>query len=227
MKNIAVFYHIKPGPPINPTISVPLFRQQMSVFESSGLLKACNHSVIGVNGKSSDLKYISAYIPNGTQVVVHGEGARSELPTLNFLQKWLPSHEDWYVCYWHAKGITHQPDRLHMNWRKCMERAVIQNWKQCVQNLDSGMDSAGAHWLTPERFGAIVKAPFWGGNFWWSKASFLLTLPKLRENSECREQDFDAESWIGWGPRRPRVKDYAPHWPHPDKCAGRPCFMTR
>lgn len=225
--NLAVFYHIKPGPPIDPINACRMFSQQMATFESSGLRQASSFSCIGINGGHEDFKRLLAGLPKGSEPIINGESARSELPTMHFMQEWASKHPDWYICYWHAKGVTHQPDRLHVNWRKCMERIVIQNWKQCVKDLDSGFDSVGAHWLTPERFGAIVKAPFWGGNFWWAKARFIMTLPPLRKNSECREQDFDAESWIGWGPRRPIVRDYAPHWPHPDSCAGRPCFMTR
>lgn len=224
--NLAVFYHIKPGPPINPAFACGMFAEQMRAMKDSGLLSNCQRVFIGVNGDNADVAAIELRSPPDCKIVPHGTAARSELPTMHYMQEWLADHPDWYVCYWHAKGVSHYPpDDLHRNWRKCMERVVIVNWRACVKDLESGFESVGAHWLTPQQYPGIVKAPFWGGNFWWAKASFLLTLPKLRKNSEAREQDFDAESWIGWGPRAPRARDYAPHWPHVELCRQGKCFL--
>lgn len=228
MKPIAVFYHIKISggdPAIHTPWALAMFQDQMASLKHSGLLAAADSVFVGVNGDEHDLVQVFRFAPAKVRMENWGISARSELPTLHHLQQWLPGHEDWYVCYFHAKGVTHAHNDLCIAWRRCMEQPVIQNWRQCVKDLDHGCDSVGVHWLTREQYGPQVLTFFWGGNFWWAKASFLAELPPLKPTSLCREDDFSAETWIGTG-RRPKVKDYAPHWPRIDLCghAGR-CFM--
>jgi hypothetical protein len=98
-----------------------------------------------------------------------------------------------------------------------MERHCIHDWRKCVAALVSGADAAGAHWLTPEKYPGYVKSPFFGGNFWWAKASFLLTLPPIKSNADCRDDFYLAESWIGMG-KRPNVTHWADHWPTMNGC---------
>ena len=93
-----------------------------------------------------------------------------------------------------------------------MERHVIEHWKQCVADLEAGCDTVGAHWLSKEKYGPQVTIPFWGGMFFWAKASFLAELPGLPSAPNCRQDWFLSENWIGMG-RAPKLKDYADHWP--------------
>jgi hypothetical protein len=160
-----------------------------------------------------------ALIPEKAELIHHYPELKSELPTIAALRKWSCEHKDWMVFYHHAKGLTYSPtDALATSWRVCMERCCIWNWMRCVQDLEHGCDSVGAHWCTPEEYPGLVKAPFWGGNFWWAKASFLSTLPELPETASCRNDFYLAESWIGLGNRRPIVKDNAHHWPSITEC---------
>lgn len=212
---IAVFYHIKPsGPGIDTPFALNLLAEQMNVLKTCGLYDAADRIFIGVNGDGADFDMVQKVVKDKPLLIGWGTGARSELPTLFGLQRWLSGHEHWDVCYFHSKGVTHANDPLCRRWRTCMESAVLWHWKTCLKDLGTH-DTVGAHWLTPESYPGQVKSPFWGGNFWWATGAFLSLLPKLQPNSYCRDDDFLAESWIGLGPR-PRVKDYAPHWP--DKC---------
>ena len=151
--------------------------------------------------------------PERATVVQYPDHFRGELPTLFELQRWAKENQDWYVFYHHTKGAIHKGEPLYDAWRRRMQDIGVNHWRRAVSDLDSGIESVGGHWLTPEQFPGLVKAPFWGGNFWWAKASFLNTLPQLRQTAENRAQFYDAESWIGWGPRRPKIKDYYPGWP--------------
>lgn len=94
---------------------------------------------------------------------------------------------------------------------------LINGWHECVHRLNLGFESVGAHWLTPEQYPHLVKSPFWGGNFWWARASLLAELPPLPVRAENREDFYLAESWIGMG-RRPRVFDFHHEWPNEPGC---------
>lgn len=195
----------------------------MRIAERVGLVSAASEFVVGLNGDEESIERTKKILPK-CEVLDHGVSARSELPTLRALQLRLRDGE--HVLYFHSKGVTHPHNELCETWSRCMENAVIRNWRQCVNDLDAGCETVGAHWLTREEFGPMVDTFFWGGNFFWSKSEFLKTLPELPETSTCREQDFLAEMWIGRG-KRPIVKDYAHHWPGLEPCSRwkKNCFL--
>lgn len=241
MKPIAVFYHIALCPPIDLNFGLNIYWQQMRLLEGSGLLEAASHLHIGVNATAEQASRLDPHTPTKAERHVNGENARSEIPTMRALQKWLPGHEDWYVCYAHSKGITKTDYEPYIRWRRCMESHVIANWRKCVADLDGAYESVGAHWISrapnPQyndhklNAGADwnLNGHIWGGNFWWTKASFLSTLPALPENSRCRDEDFLAEIWIGSGKRDAIAKDYAPHWPTTPECqpVSRRCYLLK
>lgn len=229
MNPIAIFYHCRlhhaGTPPISMDHSIPIMVHQMRVIADSGLFSAASKFIIGTNGDSQNLAAVSMLAPPGTRVIDHGPDARSELPTLATLREWLPGHEDWIVFYHHSKCAT-RTDPLCVAWRGCMERHLIKEWQKCASVLshpDSDVDSCGCHWMTPERWGASLlptTTPYWGGNFWWATAKFLMTLPNLPANGRpgVRDDFWLAEKWIGLGPRRPQVRDFHPDWPNLKGC---------
>jgi len=197
-----------------------IMAEQMKALKDSGLLDAADELHIGINGSESDAEIAKLFCPFKSQIINHGQEACSELPTISSLRQWALDHPDWFVLYHHIKGVTYPPGNWTHNWRRCMQRNVVANWKQCVSDLEQGYESVGAHWLTREQYGAHVKHPFWGGNFWWATTAFLSSLPKLPRLPKTEQDRFLAEAWIGMGPRAPRIKDYAPHWPNPGLCFG-------
>lgn len=219
MKPISVWYHTRiEGGGIDPDFSMSLMQQQMSYLKGSGLEKAADEINICVNGGRYNALLAGALAPNKSVVHDNGEDSESHLPTVCRLREWVLSHPDWYVCYFHAKGVTHPDDDFNQHWRRCMENVVIDNWRLCVADLEAGYDSVGAHWLTPQQFGSMVTHPFWGGMFFWATSNFLATLPPIPCKPTCRDDWFLSERWIGTGPRTPRVKDYKPHWPGLSVC---------
>lgn len=216
MSRIAAFYHVRltcADPLIEFNHASSIMAEQMKALKDSGLEDAADYIYVGVNGDVADHIAACSLSPSKAEVVEHTAGVRGELPTLHALQKWLPEHKDWFVWYAHAKGAIHTGHAGYAQWRRNMEEVTTTNWRQCVADLESGYESVGSHWMTPEKFPGLVTSPFWGGNFWWSKASFLLTLPSLPRTAITRADFYIAESWIGKGPRRPRVMDYRPGWP--------------
>lgn len=210
---IAIFYHClfsNGAVPINTDHAIGLMSEQMAALRDSGLMGAAEEFYVGVNGDYTDGILASELAGKEARVMSHGAVARTEIPTLNLLRAWLPAHPDWLVMYHHIKGLTHPGEKLYEVWRKCCEQ-IIWKWRECMKELANGTDACGTHWLTPERFGDTVKSPFFGGTFWFARADFLLTLPPLPAATWANR--WEAESWIGRGPRRPVVRDFHPFWP--------------
>lgn len=224
MKPIAVFYHVclsyAGDPPVPLDFGMGIMAEQMHTLKECGLEDAASEIVVLSNGGPSNLLLAAALAPGKARLVDNGADAVSINPSVEVLRQWLPAHREWNVCFFHNKGATHPEDAFNQVWRRCMEAAVLWPWRSCVADLDRGFDSVGAHWLTTERYGAQVITPFWGGMFYWATSNFLATLPPVIPKPTCREQWFQAEGWIGNGPRRPKVYDYRPHWPGMGPCGG-------
>jgi hypothetical protein len=231
---IAVFFHarlsggcnVDTGLSIDPQFGRKLFLEQWKALVADYpdcLFWTAEQIFIGVNGRHEDAEWIRNIVGPYPKAVVleHGEKAESLLPTMHFLQNWLPGHEDYAVCFFHTKGVTRPDNKFYQDWRKCMEYCVIYQWRRCVYDLNSGFDSVGAHWLENQATDIPTwgHGHFWGGVFWWAKAKYLLTLKKIPNQITPTAGWWEPEHWIGTG-TQPKVRDYAPHWPNPKDCGG-------
>lgn len=201
---IAVFHHgVLSSPLANlGDEAVVLFAEQMEALKQSGLSKAATEIHLGMN--SSDMLLASAMAPDKATVHSTGDGSQGEKPTLKILEQWLPGHEGWFVCYHHMKGCC--SGGKHES-RRCMEEAVIWNWRQCIHDLQSGFDAVGCHWLD-WRVNAVCKGQrYFGGTFWWTTHKFLSELPPLNDNVN-NGRYYEGEIWIGRHAGEIRVRDY-------------------
>lgn len=213
MKPIAVFYHCKltgEGIP-DEMFAIGLMLHQMTVLKDVGLVESASEIHIGVNGGEGDALLASSIAPDKSVMHTYGHDARSEIPTMNLIRSWLPSHPDWYVLYHHIKGVTHPGHDAYNAWRSRMENGCVVNWRQCIADLDRGCDAVGCHWLTPEQFPGTITSPFFGGTFWWATAGYLMQLPPLPPSNW--QNRFEAEMWIGRRRPYPRIADYHPGFP--------------
>jgi hypothetical protein len=221
---LAIFYHclfFLGEPPKLLEKACTVVTDQMRMFKASGLCKRADEFHVGVNGTTAESgPLVDDLIPKKARVTYHGLQSRSENLTLVELEKWLPGHEDWYVLYFHAKTATHLPGHndgpFGPHWLHCMMKRCVHQWPACVELLSHGQDAVGCHWMT--NMGPDKDQHIFGGNFWWARADFLLTLPSLFERHQIKtkgigalESRFEAEVWIGNGPRLPRVKDLEPN----------------
>jgi len=209
MKPIAIFYHVYLSGgehPCNPECVTGIIADQLGAIQASELGLNTSLFHIGVNGTDEDTFLVSMMAP-GASVNRNGPGT-AELPTQKVMQDWCKVNPGWCVLYLHTKGAIHNGNPVMSSWRRCMERACVWGWRNCVHDLHSGFDSSGAHWLTPESYPVIGLTPYWGGNFWWATSDFINTLPKI----DVSLSRYEAEVWIGRGPKRPKVRDYAPHF---------------
>ncbi|HNR70414.1 MAG TPA: hypothetical protein PKJ00_03420 [Verrucomicrobiota bacterium] len=207
---MAIFYHIWfPGSddPRRDGI-LRIFDEQMNHLYHSGLTRVMREMFIGVSGEFFDLMVVASRINlSQVEVFLNREG-NGELPTLKRLQTWAKEHPGWNVLYLHAKGSSYDDQHMAHNWRRCMMRACVDRWRDCVQHLNEGAKLAGSHWLTKRKYPYIGDTPYFGGNFWWARTDYLNTLPDI----DIHAGRFEAEVWVGKG-GNPMAVDLAPHFP--------------
>ncbi len=181
--------------------------EQLEAMTAYGLLSSAHKAVVGVAGSDADHMAIDALFGKSAEVVkVTGVG---ELPTMKLMQDYCKCNPDHYICYLHTKGAIHNGAPVYEAWRKCMERVVIGQWKDCVRALECGYDGAGAHWLTPGMYPFIGDVPYFGGNFFWANATHLNKLPEI----DIHADRYQAEVWFGKTKKWPKVRDFARHFP--------------
>lgn len=199
MMPISVFYHC--WLPDNRAVHV--LCEQASALKQSGLESAAQEIHVGLNGDPLGAEIIRSVMPSA-KISVHEANVLGEAFTIKLLQQWLPGHENWAVCYHHIKGISHAPNDAYANWRRCLEREVIWQWRRCVADLERGFETVGAHWHTP------FDQQYWAGTFWWANSNYLRQLPPVDEKT-VSGRSYESEVWIGKCGRKPRIVNYTHH----------------
>jgi hypothetical protein len=184
---IRIYYHVYlPENGTWPFIVI----DQLKVLEESKLIFSCEKFHIRVGGSESQFKLFKDLIKNYPKATVeYVIGGFAEKETVR--QIWLDSQDnDFKLLYLHTKGVTAfdkfftkgdiKTFRNHIYWRKFLEWAVIEKWIECYDSLETH-DMAGCN---------LVNEPLkhYAGNFWWSKSSYIKTLPDI-ESSEWWENN--------------------------------------
>jgi hypothetical protein len=147
--------------------------------------------------------------------VTHGLQSRAENLTIIEVEKFVKTHPDWNVLYFHCKGGSHESGTSYSDfsnrWRRCMMRRCVTEWRQAVAELDAGFEAVGCHWLTG--MGHDKSQHYFAGTFWWATSNFLATVPSMYLRDRIKESGiaslesrYEAEVWIGNG-RMPKIKD--------------------
>lgn len=222
MKPIAVFYHclfFKQGtPPSKLPAAEGIVQKQMCQFNASGLMRDCEEFHVGVNGSVESERIAQSLFPRKSTVTYNGLDVFNENATIRLLEQWLPKHPDWLVLWCHSKGATHDSDNpLRSNWRECMMRNLVTNWRTCVHDLENGCEAVGCHWMSGDK--TPPGQSIFAGNFWWATSNYLRTLPSIMERDRIKvsglgalESRYEAEVWLCNGPKLPKVRDYHPAW---------------
>lgn len=212
---IAIFYHCRlscPNPVIEESHAQGIMQEQMLALHNSGLASAATSVFVGVNGGFENYVAATCLAPDKATVMQHPSGYRGELATIRLVHQFVKDNPGWLIFYHHLKGATNKSPAWAA-WRRCMTNACVWNWQQCVDDLNNGVESVGAHWLLPHRYAIISNGPYWGGNFWWATSNFLRTLPDPVGDPNDLMSRYECELWIQRGKRLPVVRDYAPHFP--------------
>lgn len=219
---IAVFYHCLFYHGDVPELrynALEIISNHMGLLRDTGLESVADEIIIGINGGNESADIAKLLLPRKAKLVFHGLDCRNENLTILEIEKWLPDHPGYAVLYFHAKGATHKDqDPLRTAWRECMTRHCLSFWPRCLSDLGRGFDSVGCHWMTGKQ--TPPGQSIWAGNYWWAKSDFLRTLPSIMLRDRIKvsgiralESRYEAEVWIGNGPRLPMINDYhGPAW---------------
>jgi len=114
------------------------------------------------------------------------------------------TNKDYNIFYFHVKGVCHKDNIFVQQWRQMLQKHLITNYNECISLLkrydvlgcylhDAGPDNN----FYPNVFPPHKK--HFAGNFFWTKASHVRTLPSLNMShlnlSETRVR-FLYERWI-------------------------------
>jgi hypothetical protein len=219
--NLGVFYHVA---------CTGHWREVLD--EQISLLCGCGLTEVraAVLGSEADRRHVEREAErHGVYLVVsyhHDDLRMYEIPTIRLVWEWAQAH-DGYVLYFHTKGVGTPGDVVKQDWRRLMNRFVIDRWRANAALLRDGHDAVGVNWLD------CPPVSHFPGNFWMARTAFLRELepfPRYYRNPrhDCRghevnQQRLAAEFWIGSGPRPPRVFSHVTR----GEAIDRPAFWAR
>jgi len=165
-------------------------REHMEFLQAAGLLPEIDVFRVGVIGPVEGVLDIL----RGAELIVH-EDQGWEQATLVRMRSMV--RDESFVLYCHTKGASrehvpegrHWADDIGRRWRRYMSSGVIGKWREAVQALDDGFDTAGCQWLIRDN------RQCWPGTFWWARGDYLKSLPAIGLDNR-----FQAEPWIGLNP---------------------------
>lgn len=208
------------NPPILLRRAAEIVYDQMGLLLRTGLLDSATEMFVGVNGTEEGSKnYVRVLIPKKAQIKYHGYACRNECKSILMIEELVKTRPHAYVLYLHAKGSTSKPEEraLNDNWRGCMMRNLVENWRQCVKDLDGGYDVVGCHYMSGDQ--TPPGQSIFAGNFWYAKASYLRTLPSIMERDRIKlsgidslESRYESEVYLFNGQQKPKVRDYHHAW---------------
>ena len=176
--------------------------EQSELLENTGLLDAAEINMM-LHYDEQEFRWLKKRWSWNNNINYHqfGEEYREcqEGTTIRHRQELVHStNEEFYVCYIHHKGVSSGQS----GWRKYMEYWNIEKWKECVSKLDEGYDTCGASFLDNPPH------PFYAGNFFWARASYLRKCKRLKSPVDNNFQPqfsgqphhrYDYECWHGSG----------------------------
>jgi hypothetical protein len=194
---VAAFYHAYLDNEVWPDMVVE-YLDALAAFEGE--------RVVGAAGGSASAQTELRELVEHSATVVTVDPT-SERGTMELARAWALTYPDQAIVYAHTKGAS-QPTEFNDRWRHSMTHHVVEGWEHCRSVLEEGYDAVGCHWLHPDAFGesTMGAVPFFGGNFWMARCSYLATLPPVSTDDR-----WASERWIGLG--QPRIVDLAPGWP--------------
>lgn len=178
-----------------------LVKDQISALKDSGLYDiTCTLFVSCIISNEEETSIICDIIGREKCIIISKEykASRCEFPALEFMHE-KSQTEDFFVYYFHTKGVSLQYGDIYQDddvqklreystaWRKMMEYFVFYKHNVAI-NVLNNYDVFGTCYKE------YRKCKFFAGNFWWSKSSYIKTLPKFRPEQYINR--FEAEYWI-------------------------------
>lgn len=164
-----------------------------------GLYDAADEMYFIVADTENKREEIEQFIAQYPKFVMEYEGLNrgSEYMGIKKVEEIGHRDEEYNILYLHAKGVhnkyanvntkqgTHQLKLDGINcWTDMLTYFVVDKWKQCVDKLNEGYETAGT----------ACHTRWWWGNFWWASSRHI---KKLREYTGGSR--WDCESWLHEG----------------------------
>lgn len=189
---------------------VNLVKEQLGACTDSGLLHlttklfiSCIYTTVGDIDKLKET--LSLYDVDFEIVIsLPLKENQFEFPALEYIHN-LAQREEFYVYYFHTKGVSYTVQSTsnyptskfeHLKgcseaWRKMMEYFIFYKHNVAI-NVLKQYDSYGCKYDDP-----IVPPyhyKYYAGNFWWSRSSYIKTLPAISDKEKLNR--YWAENWL-------------------------------
>lgn len=92
--------------------------------------------------------------------------------------------------YMHSKGVSKEKNDNIFWWKTYMEYFLMTKADKCLELLNTH-DTVGVKWTENTTYEDYVVPDHYSGNFWWTKGSYFLTLPR-----QIGPRYTDPESYI-------------------------------
>jgi|LakMenEpi03Aug12_release.lakeMendotaPanAssembly.Ray.scaffolds.fasta_scaffold463218_2 hypothetical protein len=186
-KPIFIYFHIA-----SMRYGTSIFKQIAKDIKTSGLDMAASEIHLSIVG----VKKMRISLPGNVFIHENSNLQTGEFVTLKLLESHALLAPNGKFLYIHTKGITKYWNRPIRDWRKYMTFFMIQNFRRCIEILDT-CDACGVD---------LVDEPVrhFSGNFWWARGDYINSLPRIEDISSDRAEFIltlrhNAEFWIGMG----------------------------
>lgn len=174
---VKVFYHICA---INNALEV--VKTHVMMIHFSGLYEEADAIYCCICGEEPLIREIYDFLSTaGRKIVIHkvapGDTSYERLTLLAMHD--LISHDD-YVLYIHSKNVRYKNECVE-DWSRMLSYFVIKHHRHCMDTLQKGYDAVGCNYHN----GGGSYPYHFSGNFWWTRGSYYLSLPKHIGSNYC------------------------------------------
>lgn len=199
------------------------FMEQMKLMEDHGLLSELNQidfSVITQKDRRIDIfiGLIKTFNINAVVTLygnthsddssmlsgINNQDTVTENVTMRKIYNDAKDRDD-EILYLHTKGITSVDKQLKVGnidtfknyyyWRHFLNWGVVERWREAVRLLDR-FDIVGVNYFDQP-------APHFSGSFWWTKSSYIRTLPDPSTLDWWKQlQSNSSDHWLRTAPDR-------------------------
>ncbi len=171
-----------------------IVQEQLEMIKNEGLYDAADRFILCYVGeKEEELAILVQNIGDKIEIIhASYDVSVCEFPSIAKVKEISAEEPNANILYLHSKGLLHfgkPTEKAVTCWRRYMQYFLIQQWRICIDRLNS-YDACGVEWR--------LRPPHFSGNFWWARASYINTLIPLPLPYSFRRR-LSCEFFIGTG----------------------------